>query len=212
MEVRFSQPAVSQRPPKSHRFDVYGLKISRPLMLFNRGPLGAWIELERTPAVTWYCERPVVLEEAGKKRVIDFYAIRDGREELLLCPTKMEEEDPESCLQAWPGFIRWCEHSGIEIGLVSQNDKERSAVSVGNWSQVIRELVAFRRHVSSDLVSAVASELRMPHQLSALQDLFRNTDPILVKVALFQLLHQGLATGDDLEVAPFSADMVFRAS
>jgi hypothetical protein len=83
---------------------------------------------------------------------------------------------------------------------------------VNNWSQIIRELVAFRRHVSSDLVSAVASELRTPHQLSALQDLFRNTDPILVKIALFQLLHKGLATGDDLEVAPFSAQMLFRAS
>lgn len=212
MEVRFSQPAVIQRPPKSHRFDVYGLKVSRPLMLFNRGPLSTWIELERTPAVTWYCERPIVLEEAGKKRVIDFYAIRDGREELLLCPTKTEGENPESCLQAWPGFIRWCEHNDITIGLVAQADRKRSAVSMDNWSQVIRELAAFRRHVSSELVSAVVSELRTPRQLSALQDLFRSTDPILVKIALFQLLHKGMVSGDDLEVAPFSARMVFRAS
>lgn len=51
MDARFDQPAVSYRPPKSHRFDVYGLKVARPLMLFNRSPLRMWVELERTPSV-----------------------------------------------------------------------------------------------------------------------------------------------------------------
>lgn len=212
MDARFTLPSVSRRPPKSRRFDVHGLKVSRGLTLFNKAPVHAWLDLERTPAVTWYCERPLVIEEAGNSRVVDFYVIRGDSEEMLFCPTKAELENEQPFWERWPGFTRWCDLNQIKVEFRAPASDPDGEVTLANWGQILRELSAFRRYVSAELVSAVGSELSEPKSLRDLQSLFRGTDPILVKVALFQLLHQGTAVGEQLDAKPISTEMLFVGS
>jgi hypothetical protein len=210
MEARFVQPATTRRPAKSRRFDVFGLKANRSLTLFNSGPLQAWLTLESTPAVTWYCERPLVIDEGDRQRVADFYAIRDGKEELLFCATKVELEAGDACLASWPGLTNWCAHNQISIRFAPMFARE-DCIARANWEQIVRELSAFRRYASPDLIAAVRSELGIPKSIDELCMLFQQTDPIVVKVAVFQLVHHGLAISTDLDRAPISTAMIFSA-
>lgn len=210
MEARFVQPTSTRRPAKSRRFDVFGLKTNRTLTLFNAGPLQSWLALESTPAVTWYCERPLVINEGERHRVVDFYAIREGKEELLFCASKAELDAGEAWLASWPGFTNWCTHSQISIRVAPMFAQENDVVRA-NWEQIVRELSAFRRYSSPHLVAAVRSELGVPKSIDELCTLFQQTDPIVVKVAVFQLIHQGLAISTALDQAPISTAMIFSA-
>ena len=210
MEARFVQPVATRRPAKSRRFDVFGLKANRSLTLFNAGPLQAWLVLESTPTVTWYCERPLVINEGDRQRVVDFYTIREGKEELLFCATKAELDAGDAWLASWPGLTDWCAHNQIGIRFAPVFAQE-DGVARANWEQIVRELSAFRRYVSSDLIAAVRSELEIPKSIDELSTQFRQTDPIVVKVAVLQLVHQGLAISMDFDQAPISSAMIFSA-
>lgn len=210
MEARFVQPATTRRPHKSHRFDVHGLKVSRAVTLFNKSPFHTWLDLESTPAVTWYCERPLVIDEAEKPRAVDFYVIRDGREQLWFCLTKAEVESNQPLLERCPGFAHWCEHHNIEVVFVDMTEPVDN-VARTNWGHIVRELSAFRRYVSADLVSAIRSELSEPKTIADLWRMFPTVDPIVIKVGVFQLVHQGLATGSELGYLPISPAMIFSA-
>jgi hypothetical protein len=210
MEARFVQPATTRRPHKSHRFDVHGLKVSRAVTLFNKSPFHTWLDLESTPAVTWYCERPLVIDEAEKPRAVDFYVIRDGREQLWFCLTKAEVESNQPLLERCPGFAHWCEHNNLEVVFVDMTEPVDN-VARTNWGHIVRELSAFRRYVSADLVSAIRSELSEPKTIADLWRMFPTVDPIVIKVGVFQLVHQGLATGSELGYLPISPAMTFSA-
>lgn len=209
MDARFDQPSKALRPPKSHRFDVFGLKIRRPVVLYNRPPLDTWVDLESDPSVVWYCERPLLIEEAGVRRVVDFYAVRANREELHICRTEAEARDKQTLLDRCPGFANWCTHNELSVNYQDPMSSPQLSVARANWGQVIRELSAFRRYASTELVSAVRSELAQSLSLSQLRILFPKADPVILKIALFQLLHQGAAVAEEFDRAPFSSDMLF---
>jgi hypothetical protein len=115
MPIRFDHPVETLRPGKAQRFDVFGPKINRSLTLFHRHTIDAWINLERTPEVSWYCERPLLIDDTPFERLVDFYAIRNEREELWFVLTKAEETGcfPEKHLG--PVFLEWCRQRKIDI-------------------------------------------------------------------------------------------------
>lgn len=201
MEMRFSKPATSVRPGRSHRFDVYGIKVSRPLTLFGQLALRGWIELERDPLVSWYCERPHVIEEPKPRRLIDFYSIRDGIEQLQLVRAAAEIEDDLDPQLVWPTFATWCRSNNIDFGVLDARGP--GPFHVANWAWILRELAAFDRYVSKDLRDAVLHELSVPLTLGELQSIHEKQDPILVRTACFRLLHSGQLLCATLDVAPF---------
>lgn len=202
METRFSKPANSIRPGRAHRFDVFGIKVRRPLTLFGQLALRGWIELERDPRVSWYCERPHVIEASGPRRLIDFYSIRDGTERLQLVRAAAEVDEDLDPQLAFPAFAIWCQSNGIDFGVLDA--PEPGSFHVQNWSRILRELAAFDRHVSAQLRNAIAHELMVPLTFGELQGMLGKQDPILIRTACFGLLHSGHACCADLDVAPLS--------
>lgn len=69
--ARFLKAAANSRPFKSHRYDVFGLKIERSLTLFGRAPLNAWILLEADATVISYCERPLIVPDTKPERLVE---------------------------------------------------------------------------------------------------------------------------------------------
>lgn len=210
MQIRFDLPMETRRPTgKSQRFDVFGLKIGRPLTLFHRNTVNAWIGLECDPAVTYYCERPLLINDAPFKRLIDFYAIRNGEEEVLFVLTEAETQDMPVDDAFGPGFVNWCRLSEIAIKTVSPQATFGDPWATENWAQLLRDLAAFGRYVPVQLVDAIRHELTVPQTLTQLELLFPSVDPLLLKVALFSLLHKGVATCPSLASQPFSSALPF---
>jgi hypothetical protein len=174
--------------------------------LFNKSPFHTWLDFESIPAVTWYCERPLVIEEGEKLRVVDFYVIKDGREQLWFYPTKTEVDSNKPLLERFPGFAYWCEHKNIDLMFVDMTEPVDN-VARANQGHIVRELSGFRRYVSANLVSAIRSELSEPKTIADLWRMFPTVDPI-VRVPV---VHQGQATGSELGYVPISPTMTSSA-
>jgi hypothetical protein len=207
MEIRFDVPAETRRPGKAHRYDVFGLKINRPLTFFQRHAVDTWIGLERDPAVTWYCERPLLINDPPIRQLADFYVIRNQKEEIWFLA---DEEDVDLPLEErlGPGFVQWCRQADIDIEIFDPDPASSgSKCATDNWAQILRELSAFGRYLPAQLADSVRHEIAEPQTLAKLESIFPTVDPILVKIASFSLLHQGRAACPDLETQPFSASM-----
>lgn len=82
--ARFQNAVTDVRPYGSHRFDVFGPKIGRRLTLFGRHAFQLWLRLEADPQVVTYCERPMLVPDAGRSRAADFWAATNDGEHLYL--------------------------------------------------------------------------------------------------------------------------------
>lgn len=211
MPIRFDHPLETRRPGKAQRYDVFGPKIARSLTLFHRHLIDAWIDLERDPDVTWYCERPLLIDDTPFKRLVDFYAIRNEVEELWFVLSKAEE--PESFCEKilGPGFLEWCRQRKITIRPVRPSAATGASCLAENWAHILRELSAFGRYVPCHLTESIRLEINEPQSLADLESLFPSVDPILLKVASFSLVHRGIATCHGLESQPFSAALPFTS-
>ena len=209
MPIRFDHPVETRRPGKAQRFDVFGPKIERSLTLFHRHSIDAWIDLERAPEVTWYCERPLQIDDTPFKRLVDFYAIRSEKEELWFILTKTEEPECFAEKSLGPGFLEWCRQSKIDIRIVRPSKTPGVTCLAENWAHILRELSAFGRYVPAQLTESIRLEIKEPQTLADLESLFPTVDPILLKVASFSLVHRGFATCLGLESQPFSAALPF---
>lgn len=205
--ARFLKAADHTRPYKCHRFDVFGLKIARPLTLFGQARLKAWVAIEAEPSVVAYCERPLVVPDSSPARVVDFWVRFADREELWLLERGKDRREGSDPDQLIPAFTEWGAANGMTVRLVPPVRDEKD-VYLDNWGRIIRELSANRRFASRGLCEQVRTRLAVPISLGGLVALFPAEDPVLVRTAAFALMHSGRARCLDIDqerIGPASA-------
>ncbi len=189
--ARFLKATDNSRPFKSHRYDVFGLKIDRSLTLFGRAPLNAWILLEADSTVISYCERPLIVPDTKPKRLVDFWVRFRDRDELwiLLRDGQLDgHADPQETI---PAFATWAASNKMPIRLVKPFDPVERKTYLDNWGRIIRELSANRRFVSPATVERVRQCFCTPRPVAALSGLFPDEDPTLLHTAALSLVHTG---------------------
>lgn len=188
---RFSKPADNTRPYGSHRYDVYGVKIERPLTLFGELALRAYAALEADPEVLAYCERPIVLTELKPRRIVDFWVERIDREEiwLLLRPRELRwREQPEATIDT---FETWAKARCLSVVLRTTDDLELGEYGQRNWGEMLRYLGANLRFLNSELLKRVASCCDAERTLREIEGSLSEDDPVLVRTAVFRLCQKG---------------------
>jgi hypothetical protein len=196
-KARFLKAADNTRPYKSHRYDVFGLKIERQLTLFGQAPLKTWVALEAEPSVVAYCERPLVVPDVSPRRVVDFWVRFGDREELWLLEREKDRNGGSDPKQLMPALTGWGTTNGVSVRFVPPVRHEKD-VYLDNWGRIIRELSANRRFVSRGLCEEVRARLELPISLACLTALFPAEDPVLVRTAAFALMHSGRARCSDI--------------
>lgn len=189
--LRFTAPADNARPYKSHRYDVFGVKIGRRLTLFGEQSLSAFIALEADPSVLAYCERPLVIKDLRPKRVVDFWVKRASAQEMwfLLRPSEFTwRSDPNAPCAA---FKAWAAASDLSIVLHVSEDLGPSEEARRNWGEILRYLSANLKFVRADLVEQVCRTCSDRRTIGEIQNLLEDEDPILVRTAIFRLVHEG---------------------
>ena len=201
-KARFLKAADNTRPFKSHRYDVFGLKINRPLTLFGRAQLNGWISLENNPTVESYCERPILVPDTKPKRVVDFW-VRHGRKEYLWILQRPGEIDTESSPQVvMPAFCTWAVSQQMNVQFINPSNFDNQTIFLDNWGRMIRDLAANKRFVSTTLINQVRESIQNAKSISSLESVFPNEDPVLIKTAAFALIHSGQVCCLDLDNTP----------
>jgi hypothetical protein len=186
----FESAADHTRPYGSHRYDVFAPKLGRAVTLFGREALDAWTVLESDPAVITYCERPLVVPKTTPKRVVDFWtSTKDGGQFWVLLRPSEVDEDMEPNLS--PEFCSWSTSGQHAVNLIRPDSLGVNKNLLDNWGWIIRDLSAFGRLVDKKFVDAVRTAIASPINLARLETEFLERDPILVRVAVFSLIHRG---------------------
>jgi hypothetical protein len=188
----FERAADHTRPHGSHRYDVFAPKLGRSVALFGRTALDAWTVIESDPAITSYCERPLVVPKAMPKRVVDFWVQtkEGGQFWILLRPSEMDEDMAPDLSSE---FRSWATSGRYTVKLIRPDSLVVNKNLLDNWGWIIRDLSAFGRFVDRKFLDAVRAAISSPTDLARLESDFLERDPILVRVAAFSLIHRGQA-------------------
>jgi len=190
---------------------MYGPKIGRNLTLFGETAVRAWTLLESDPQILSYCERPIVIDHAKPKRVIDFWARRGNRDELwiLLKDSEIEAQDGNSFRS--PSFQQWVASNDFELKLIDPGDLYNENFYFGNWGVILRYLSQNEKFVPAELTDQVFELSRAPTTLAMLERQLPEYDQVVVRTALFSLLHQGKMECVAIHTEPLGAQSQFVA-
>lgn len=209
-KTRFLKAADNTRPYKSHRYDVFGLKIERGLTLFGRAALEAWVAIEAEPSVVSYCERPLMIPDTRPRRAVDFWVRFRDREELWLLEREHDRTDGDDPQQLMPALTSWSAANGMAVRFVPPVRDDKS-VYLDNWGRIIRELSANRRFVSRTLLGRIQECVTTAISLGDLVGHFSAEDPVLVRTAAFALLHSGQVRCTNVTVQPIGKNSIVEA-
>lgn len=209
---RFSKAADNSRPYKSHRYDVFAPKLNRPLTLFGRVSLDAWIVLESDPDVECYCERPLVIPDTKPKRVVDFWVKRRESDEFLFLLRPVELAAGLDDVSTIPAFRTWAKSNKVDIKFIDPAGFGQQKILLTNWGWIIRDLSAFGRLLPPDLCDNVLKIIQSPASLEYLERDFFDVDPVLVRIAAFSLMHRGRAVCRTLDSSPLGPFAVIESA
>jgi hypothetical protein len=204
VQPRFSSPADNSRPHGSHRYDVFGPKIQRQLALFGLDALEAWTLLEADPDVIAYCERPLSLPDLKRKRVVDFWVRRKGGEEFLFLLRPSEVASGLDHPSSIPAFRAWAASANATPIFVNPQGMAQQTTLLANWESFLCDLSAFGRYVPKMLSEKVYNATHPSTSLAELEQRFPEEDPVMLRVAVVALLHQGRAVCRTLGSETFS--------
>lgn len=198
---RFTTPADNRRPHGAHRYEVWSPKLSRRITFFHDLRLDAWVLLEAEPAVTAFCERPLVFKGEKRNRVVDFWVRRGGSEELLILgPGDSQDQAPS----AHPALSAFAEAEKMNIRILSSTDVRANPHLLSNWKTILHYLAPNVRLLSNELKERTLEECAASdgRTLVELEEALTDEDPVLVRTAVFALLHEGNLTSPDVASAP----------
>ncbi|WP_151639318.1 hypothetical protein [Noviherbaspirillum aerium] len=203
--LRFPKAINNFRPYKSHRYDVFGLKVNRTLTLFDPPALYTWLQLEADPLVLSYCERPAVIPDTTPKQIIDFWVAYSSREEFWLLQSGKVKPQPDKLTMPLPAFTAWATSQRLFVRHVQPMNRFEHTHFLDNWGRIVRTLSANRRYLTSQLLKRVLdymAGMAEPQSLSHLMQIYPDEDPALVHTAVFSLIHAGKLRCSDIDSQP----------
>ncbi|AJZ56953.1 hypothetical protein OI25_7378 [Paraburkholderia fungorum] len=182
--LRSFEPLMLPRPRGAHRYDAFSPKLGRRLTLYRRSAFEAWLMLEADPASRTFCERPGFMAVDGQRRVVDFWARSDDHECLVPLAESIATSDrPRSRIDFDP--------EAFAVRYIDAAERAAARVWTGNWQRILPVLVAARGLVKPSLADSIERFVASPQSLVAIEREFSTGDPVLVRAAVFELLHRG---------------------
>lgn len=190
------QPIAHDRPRGAHRLEAFSLKADRRLTLYRQSALEQWVILEADPAVTAFCERPGFIQSEGKRYLADFWVRYFDHQELVILFDSASEPSvkPELIL----------DNAGLTVRSVQSYEIAASRAWIANWKRMLSCLVATRGLVPPSLSNEIERFVVRPHRLLSIEREFTTGDAVLVRAAVFGLLHAGRVRAPELRAHELS--------
>lgn len=203
--LRIAEPVALARPRGAHRFEAFSPKLARRMTFYRRVLVEQWVLLEADPLVITFCERPGYIQINEHKRLADFWVRYVDRDELVIL-------DDRSCEVDATKPDRSLDVATCSIRRVVPAELAAARVWIENWQRMLPCLVANRNLVPPTLPQAIARFVKQPRRLLAIEREFSTGDPVLVRTAVFGLLHDGCVSAPELRTQPLSLLTSFVAS
>ncbi len=199
-QLLFTQAVASARPKGAARFEFLAPKIGRRLTLFTPLQVRLWTLLEGAPRVGAYCERPAYWHHDGGKLLADFW-VKTGRREI--CWIVTDEAQPGRAGSLNPT-------DDIEVRYIHARSLASRSVWIENWMRILPYLSANARFVGDRLLRDIEQASSSGPALGDVERDFQPHDIVLVRTAVFMLLHQGRVKAPALRERPLDSRSVFR--
>ncbi|WP_454830100.1 hypothetical protein [Paraburkholderia xenovorans] len=192
------------RPRGAHRFEAFSPKLARRVVFYRRALLELWLLLEANPKVITFCERPGYVLINEDRHLADFWVRYVDRDELvvlseLLCGSHVDASRPE------------VDAGTVEVRLVGSAELAAARAWTDNWQRILPYLAANRGLVPATLPPAIMQFVDEPRRLLDIEREFLTSDPVIVRAALFSLLHSGRVSASALQTQPLSLLTSFTA-
>ncbi len=188
---KYETPVKVARPYGSYRYDVFSLKAGRRMTLFGKAALSQFIELEADHEVTALCERPIKIPDSKLNRVVDFWALRGGRQHFYLLLSGDASHRKNKPKPAIENFREWVEGESGVLHEVFADAFVKCRTLHDNWTAILQHVVAHRGLVTSAHLERLAIELNPTFTLQQAEAQFHDMDAMLVRAAVFTLLTSG---------------------
>jgi hypothetical protein len=161
--------------------------------------------LEANPKVITFCERPGYVMINGERHLADFWVRYVDRDELVILSELLAGSNVDAS--------RAERDAGIaEVRFVASAELAAARAWTDNWQRILPYLVANRGLVPATLPPAIMQSVEEPRRLLDIEREFVTSDPVMVRAALFGLLHTGLVNAAALRTQPLSLLTSFTAS
>ncbi|MFM0558156.1 hypothetical protein P0D69_45790 [Paraburkholderia sediminicola] len=203
--LHIAEPVALARPRGAHRFEGFSPKLARQLTFYRRDLLEQWILFEADPAAIVFCERPGYVNVSGKQCLADFWVCYVDRQELVILDDAFYDDRATRSHRQLDG-------TALPIRKVSLADLAAARVWIDNWQRMLPCIVANWSLVSSSLPRAIKCFLAQPRKLLEIEREFSSGDPVLVRTAVFGMLHAGRLSAPDLHTQALSLLTSFIAA
>jgi hypothetical protein len=201
--LHIQAPIALARPRGAHRLEAFSPKLARRLTFYRRALLDQWLLLEADPAVIAFCERPGYIQFGGQRYLADFWVRYAGHQELVILLDSIARNDTDADVD---------EVSALSVRSVRAAELAASRVWIDNWQRMLPPFVATRGLVSPSLLTAIERFVVSPQPLLTIEREFSTGDIILVRAAVFGLLHAGRVRAPDLRTDQLSLLTQFVAT
>jgi hypothetical protein len=203
--LHMREPIALVRPRGAHRFEAFSPKLARRVMFYRRPSLDQWLLLETDPKVIAFCERPGYVMINGSRLLADFWVHYIGSQELVI----LSETEVDGS-----ATVASCDRQDNEllIRFVAPAELAAARVWLDNWQRMLPYLVTNRGLVPPAQPEAIVRFLKQSRRLLDIEREFASTDPVLVRAAVFGLLHDGRASSYELQTQPLSLLTSFVAT
>ncbi|MFM0395142.1 hypothetical protein [Paraburkholderia phytofirmans] len=202
--LQVTGPVALCRPRGAHRFEAFSPKLARRIMFYRRALLEQWLLLEANPKVITFCERPGYLLINEDRHLVDFWVRYVDREELVV----LSELISRSNADASGAELDACT---AEVRFVASAELAAARAWTDNWQRILPYLVVNRGLVPAPLSPAIMQFVDEPRRLLDIEREFMTSDPVIVRTALFSLLHSGRVSASALQTQPLSLLTSFTA-
>lgn len=196
---RFTIPVESARPKGAARFECWAPKLKRRVTLFDSFHVRLLTFLESNPRVSAYCERPMYWGRGADQKLTDFW-VRAGRHEV--------------CWIVTPDRVAPIGALGRSENMAVRHVHAKSFVSrkiwIDNWMRMLPYLAANTRFVSEQLLADIERATSNALTLGAIERDFQPQDIVLIRTAVFMLLHRGRLKAEALHKQSLGPGIVLR--
>jgi hypothetical protein len=211
-DPRFKTPIPIDRPYKSNRFDFWSPKLRREVTIYGHLSFLAAINIEANPQVISYCEYPFAVQ-SGKNQidVVHFWIAKSETEEAWLLHSS-NPQDADGTHDSHPALVTWAAHQKIELRSICREQLKREEPWFSNWTEILSYLSVGLQLLPSTLKIRVLDNCHSTTTLATLERTLPKEDPVLVRSAVFTLVHSGLVTCTNLDKIPLSPQTEFLAT
>ncbi|WP_321867459.1 hypothetical protein [Paraburkholderia tropica] len=206
--LHVTKPVALGRPRGAHRFEAFSPKLARRVMFYRRALLEQWLLLEANPRVITFCERPGYVLLNKDRHLADFWVRYVDHDEFVVLSDLLKASD----VAASPAHPRTELNASIsDVRFVASAELAAARAWTDNWQRILPYLIANRGAVPVTLPRAIIQFVDKPRRLLDIERGFPTSEPVIVRAALFGLLHTGRVNASSLQTQPLSLLTSFTA-